>query len=240
VRQRFSRRKLLTWGLGGVAGVVAVGATGLELVSHGVLPGQHELDELDGACSVGSTKLTFGTQGPSATGSFYSRARRTYVGYTIGYPPGYVSGTSLPLIVMLHGEGGNHKDALASMSPAKAMALEIDGHGLEPMAMVTVDGGSGYWNPHPGDDPMSMVVEELVPMCQQHGLGRQRIGTMGISMGGYGAVLFAEKYPHLIDAVAAISPAIWTSYEQSQGVNKAAYASAADFARNDASPMRAR
>lgn len=234
MRQIFSRRKLFKYGLGGVAGVVALGATGLELVSHGVLPGQHELDELDGACSVGSTELTFRTQGPSVTGSFYSRARNTRVGYTIGYPPGYVSGMPLPLIVMLHGEGGNHADALAAMSPAKAMALEIDGQSLAPMAMVTVDGGSGYWNPHPGDDPMAMVTEELIPMCQGLGLGRGHIGTMGISMGGYGAILFAEKYPDLIDAVAAISPAIWTSYGQAQGVNKAAYASAADFARDDA------
>jgi S-formylglutathione hydrolase FrmB len=57
---------------------------------------------------------------------------------------------------------------------------------------------------------------------------------MGISMGGYGALLFAEKYPHLIAAVAAISPAIWTSYPQARQANPAAYASAAAFAANDA------
>jgi pimeloyl-ACP methyl ester carboxylesterase len=104
------------------------------------------------------------------------------------------------------------------------------------MAMVTVDGGGGYWNPHPGDDPMAMVTDELIPLCQRAGLGRapQRIGAMGISMGGYGALLFAEKYPHLIAAVAAISPAIWTSYAQAMSANAGAYVSAADFAANDA------
>jgi hypothetical protein len=35
-------------------------------------------------------------------------------------------------------------------------------------------------------------------------------------------------------AVAAISPAIWTSYAQARGANPAAYASAAAFAANDA------
>ena len=35
-------------------------------------------------------------------------------------------------------------------------------------------------------------------------------------MGGYGAILLAEKYPRLIGAVAAISPAIWTSYARGQ------------------------
>ena len=103
------------------------------------------------------------------------------------------------------------------------------------MAMVTVDGGGGYWNPHPKDNPMAMVVEELIPMCQARGLGRpHRIGTMGISMGGYGASLLAEKYRRLFSAVAAISPAIWTSYPQARSANPGAYASNEDFVRDDA------
>jgi pimeloyl-ACP methyl ester carboxylesterase len=83
---------------------------------------------------------------------------------------------------------------------------------------------------------MAMVVDELIPLCQRLGLGRapRQIGTMGISMGGYGAILFAEKYPELFSAVASISPAIWTSYGQAEGANSRAYASAADFAANDA------
>ena len=104
------------------------------------------------------------------------------------------------------------------------------------MAMVTVDGGGGYWTPHPGDDPMAMVMSELIPRCQRLGLGRapRPIGMMGISMGGYGALLFAEKYPQLIAAVAAISPAIWTNYAQAKAANAGAYASAAAFDANDA------
>ena len=57
---------------------------------------------------------------------------------------------------------------------------------------------------------------------------------MGISMGGYGALLLAEKHPRLIAAVAAISPAIWTSYAQARAANAGAYASAAGFAAGDA------
>ena len=106
---------------------------------------------------------------------------------------------------------------------------------LPPMAMVAADGGTGYWNPHPGDNPMGMVIDELIPFCQRLGLGRppHPIATMGISMGGYGAILLAEKFPRLISAVAAIGPAVWTSYQQAQAVNRKAYASAADFAASD-------
>ena len=87
--------------------------------------------------------------------------------------------------------------------------------------MVTVDGGTGYWNPHPGDDPMAMVVDELIPMCQQLGLGRGRDDRRrwGSRWADTGLLLLAEKYPGLVGAVAAISPAIWTSYEQARAVN---------------------
>ena len=235
-RRRWSRRRLLTVGLGGAAAVVVAGVVGLELVAHGDLPGQQTLDRYDGACSVPGTPLDVADPGPSVSGWFFSHARNRAVAYTIAYPPGHGPGSSLPLVVMLHGFGGNHASALSGMSPAEAVALRVDGAPLAPMALVTVDGGEGYWNPHPGDDPMAMVIDELIPMCQGLGLGRppQRIGTMGISMGGYGALLFAEKYPSVVSAVAAISPAVWTSYDQARAANAGAYASAADFAADDA------
>jgi predicted esterase len=232
----WGRRRVLALGLGGAAVVIAGGVTGLELVSRGVLPGKALLDQVDGACSVPVPPLAYSPVGPWFSGAFYSHARRRAVGYTIAYPPGHRPGSELPLLVMLHGFGGNHSDALAGMSPAQAVALKADGKRLPPMAMVTVDGGGGYWTPHPGDDPMAMVVSELIPRCQRLGLGRapRLIGMMGISMGGYGALLFAEKYPQLIAAVAAISPAIWTSYAQAKAANAGAYASAAAFDANDA------
>jgi fermentation-respiration switch protein FrsA (DUF1100 family) len=213
------RRLFLRSGLAGIVVVAAAGVAGVELVSRGVLPGQGELDRLDGAC----------TPGPQVSGEFYSRARNRTVGYTIAYPPRHRPGARLPLVIMLHGYGGNHASALAGLSPAQALALRFDGTPLAPMAMVTVDGGTGYWNPHPGDNPQAMLTDELIPRCQRRGLGTDRIGVMGISMGGYGALLLAEKRPDLIAAVAAISPAIWTSYAQARSANPGAYASAADF-----------
>jgi len=232
---RWTRRRVVTLGLAPAAVLACAVAGGAELVSRGVLPGRALLDELDGACSVPEPPLTFSPPGPSVDGAFYSAARRRTVGYTIAYPPGHRRGAELPLVVMLHGYGGNHADALAGMSPAQAVALKPGGRPLPPMALVTVDGGGGYWNPHPGDDPMAMVIDELIPRCQRLGLGRapRRIGVMGISMGGYGALLLAEKYPHLFVAVAAISPAVWTSYPQARQANAGAYASAAAFAAGD-------
>jgi enterochelin esterase-like enzyme len=235
----WNRRRVLALGIlgsGGVAAAAALGVTGVELISHGILPGKAMLGALDGACSVSGPAVSFSPPGPSFSRTFYSPARRRAVGYTIAYPPGHRPGDELPLVVMLHGYGGDHADALVGMSPAQAVALRAGGRPLAPLALVTVDGGNGYWNPHPGDDPMAMVTGELIPLCQRLGLGRppRRIGMMGISMGGYGALLLAEKYPHLAAAVAAISPAIWTSYAQATAANDGAYASAGAFAADDA------
>jgi hypothetical protein len=138
-------------------------------------------------------------------------------------------------VVVLHGFGANHTNALSGMSPRQAVALRTDPTRFAPLALVTVDGGDGSWNPHPGDDPMSMVIDELIPMCRTAGPGRppHRIGAMGISMGGYGALLMAERVPHLVTAVAATSPAIWTSYVQAHQANPGAYASVDDFTACD-------
>lgn len=226
-----TRRRVLVAGIGAVSALVVAGVTGVELVEHGVLPGKQTIDRLDGACSVPDLALSYDDAGPSASGTFYSHARFRTVGYTIAFPPAHDRGDDLPLVVMLHGYGSNHTDALVSTSPARALAMRVNGAPLPPMAMVTVDGGGHYWNPHPGDDPMRMVMDELIPLCQEQGLGRppHGIGAMGISMGGYGALLLAEKYPRTIRAVAAISPAIWTTYDEARGANDGAFASASAF-----------
>ena len=231
-----SRRRFLGYGLAGVAAAAAVGLGGAELISRGDLPGKGELDAIDGACSVTAPDLaSYAPPGPQVSGTFYSRARNRAVGYTIGYPPRHRPGAELPLVIMLHGYGDNHASALFGLTPARALALRVGRAPLPPMALVTVDGGAGYWNPHPGDNPQAMLTDELIPLCRRRGLGgTHRVGVMGVSMGGYGALLLAEKRPDLISAVAAISPAIWTSYAQARAANAGAYASAADFAVDDA------
>ena len=231
-----SRRHLLKWTLG-VAGAVVVGAAaGVELVNKGVLPGKQLLDQLDGACSLASPPLNFADLGPTSEGTFYSHARHQPVGYSLAYPHGYASGDDLALIIMLHGFGGNHRSAFVNMTPAGAAALVkhlVDTSPplhYAPVAVATVDGGGGYWNPHPEDDPMAMVVDEFIPLLQARGLGRtSRVGLMGISMGGFGALAIAESYPQLIRCAAAISPAVWTSFDQARAANAGAFSSVATF-----------
>lgn len=230
---RWTRRRVLAYGLGGAVGTTLAG---LELVARGVLPGRQVLDELTGTCTVPGPDETFSEPGPSHSGGFFSAARRRQVGYTIAYPPGHTLGSELALGVVLHGFGGDHSSGLGGVSLARALAARTLGEpALPPLALAAVDGGGLYWNPHPGDDPMAMIVRELIPRCRRLGLGRppHRIGAIGVSMGGYGAILLAEKHPRLLSAVAAISPAVWIAYDQARAANAGAYASARDFAQDD-------
>jgi pimeloyl-ACP methyl ester carboxylesterase len=226
--RRLTRRRLIGGGLTAAAAIV-IG--GYELVDHGELPGKHTLDELDGACSVDIPHESFVATGPTVGGRFYSHARQREVGYSIAYPPEHRPGDHLPLGLFLHPDGSNHTTPLGRLTPARALA----GDGIAPFAIATFDGGNLYWNPHPGDDPMAMIVNEIVPMCRHRGLGRRHgtVAAIGVSMGGFGALLLAEKHPDLVSSVAAISPAVWTSYAQAAAVNPSAFASAVDFARDD-------
>jgi pimeloyl-ACP methyl ester carboxylesterase len=56
---------------------------------------------------------------------------------------------------------------------------------------------------------------------------------MGWSMGGYGALLAAERHPRRFRAVAVSSAALWTSYAEQHAAVPDAFDGPADYARND-------
>jgi S-formylglutathione hydrolase FrmB len=63
--------------------------------------------------------------------------------------------------------------------------------GAAPFALAAPDGGNGYWHRHAFDDPLGMLVDELLPLLESRGLRIDRIAVAGWSMGGYGALLCA-------------------------------------------------
>ena len=202
-----SRRTLL---LGGTtAGVVAVAgaAAGVE---QGVLPGRPWAQaalHLNGAAG----HVPDVAPGPVETGTFVSAARLgVETGWCLIRPPGHDQ--HLPLVVALHGLGEDHSSL---MGPAfgldRFLAAAVE-DGVPPFAIAAADGGTSYWHPRPdGEDAGAMVTDELLPQLRGHGVDTDRVGLIGWSMGGYGALRLAGLLgAERAAAVVAASPAIWT------------------------------
>jgi S-formylglutathione hydrolase FrmB len=86
-----------------------------------------------------------------------------------------------------------------------------------PSIVVSPNGDSGYWsdwyNDGKGGPPMyeSYVIDQLLPLIDQHFRtipDRAHRVIAGVSMGGYGATMFAARHPDLFSAVATISGAV--------------------------------
>ena len=88
--------------------------------------------------------------------------------------------------------------------------------GTPPFAVVAVDGGESYWHKRAsGEDSGAMVLDELIPMLSSQDLDTSRVAFLGWSMGGYGALLLGARLgPARTAAICAVSPALWTSFDE--------------------------
>ena len=162
-------------------------------------------------------------------GRFASTYLRSTPTYQIVLPSDLSSVGAASVVVGLHGRGGNHH-AILGLGAQRAVDQAASSTG-RPLALVTVDCGvSNYFHRRAdGTDAGAMVMEELLPHLAGRGLKTGRVGLYGLSMGGYGAMLLATRYPSRVRAVAAASPAIWLSAGQTPA---GAFDDAADFERN--------
>jgi hypothetical protein len=183
-----------------------------------------------GATAVGAlARRPVASASPTmVTGTFLSAARGGVpTNWAIARPPGQ-PGTLRPVIA-LHGKGGSASAVMAGgVETGLARAV---GAGLPPFAVVSVDGGGSYWHRRTwGEDAGAMVLEELIPMLGEQGLDTSRVGFMGWSMGGYGALLLgAQLGPTRTAAICAVSPALWLS---PGAAAPGAFDGPADFAAN--------
>jgi S-formylglutathione hydrolase FrmB len=218
-----TRRGLL---LGGGA-VVAAGVVAAVGVEEGVLPGRtraHQLLGLDGPAG----HIPDVRPGRQVSGSFASPARLgAQTGWSVLYPGPDVE--RLPVMVSLHGLGGDHTTAVGELGMDRFLVAAADA-GVPRFAVATVDGGTSYWHPRPdGEDAGAMVVNELLPLLAAHGLDTRRIAFQGWSMGGYGALRLAGLLgARRVAAAAVLSPALWTDAASASGYG---FADAAEYER---------
>lgn len=127
---------------------------------------------------------------------------------TLWSPPGTEPGAAMPLVILLHGVYGSHWAwALKGNAHLTAQRL-IDSGTIPPMRLaMPSDGlwgdGSGYVAHATGQDFERWIVEE-VPDAAGH-VGGAPIFIAGLSMGGFGALRLAGKYPQRFAASAGHS-----------------------------------
>ncbi len=138
------------------------------------------------------------------------------VNYTIYLPPGYdTSERKYPIVYLLHGYTDSDI-AWVQFGEIQAIADKaIREQNITPMIIVTPDAGvTWYINDHEGKVRYEdMFVEEFIPMIESKYKARgtrEFRGISGLSMGGYGAFIYALKHPDLFAASAPLSAAFYT------------------------------
>lgn len=161
--------------------------------------------------------------------TFVSRAVGADVTWAVSRPTTAGPGAP-PVLLALHGKGGDHRDAFT--------ALDLPGaRGDLPVAVVSVDGGGTYFHRRrDGVDAGAMVATELLPRLADAGLDPSRLALLGWSMGGYGALLLAATLLRgRVRAVATMSAALWTAPGDSA---PGAFDDAEDFRAHDVFALR--
>lgn len=209
-----SRRAALRLGAGAVAGAAGIWTFGA-LVDPERVPA--DPSPFGPAAPAGPPEPPVAAPVPLPTkesGSFISAARGgVLTNYVIARPPG-ITGPLRPVIA-LHGVRGSAKQVM-SFGVEQALA-DLAKAGRPPIAVVAVDGGDTYWHRRAGgEDAGSMVLNELIPRLATMSLDISRVGFLGWSMGGYGAMLLGARLGAARTAgICAVSPALYQSYTAS-------------------------
>src|SRR4029453_15589301 len=103
-------------------------------------------------------------------------------------------------LVCLHPRGGDEAYPFRTLGVHRFVANA----GL-PWTVASLAGGDDYWHPRAGGaDPLGALTDGLLPMLAPRG---GSLAVLGWSMGGYGALLLAERPPVGLAAAGASSPA---------------------------------
>lgn len=161
-------------------------------------------------------------------GTFSSRFMDGDVAYAYSLPAHH---PPRAVVLSLYGKGGDQLTAFNGLHLPDAAAYVG-----APLCIASANGGQdNYWHKRAnGTDAHAMLVDEFVPLLARR-LGGIPFALHGFSMGGYGALLTAERGDNadggnFFKGVAVASPALWA---QPGGTAAGAFDSPQDFYAND-------
>ena len=136
------------------------------------------------------------------------------VRYTVYLPAGYeTSERTYPVVYLLHGYGDDDTGWLQFGEINRLADKAIADGTIPPMIIVMPDGfTSFYMNSYDGKEKYEdFFIKEFIPAIEKTWKikGEKRFrGVAGLSMGGYGTLIYALKYPELFAAAAPLSAAV--------------------------------
>ncbi len=145
------------------------------------------------------------------------------LGYSVDYavylPPGYeTSNRSYPVVYLLHGFTDD-ETAWIQFGEVQATAdRAIGSREIPPMIIVMPDAGvTWYINDAAGEEPYEdMFFEEFIPHIEDDyriRSDKEFRAVSGLSMGGYGSLVWAMHHPDMFASAAAFSAGVSTDEE---------------------------
>ena len=159
--------------------------------------------------------LGMAAQGTIVTDSLETRLLGGIQKYNVYLPQGYNPSQQYPVLYLLHGLYGTYKD-WASVGGLQAVADELISSGeLRPVVIIMPNAGgpdvnhyqNGYFNVEdwPYED---FFFQELLPQAESkyHCGGSKGLRAVsGLSMGGGGTLVYAQRHPDLFSSAYAMS-----------------------------------
>jgi enterochelin esterase-like enzyme len=146
------------------------------------------------------------------TREFDSAALGRKWAYEIYLPTPYqTSRASYPVLYLLHGNNGSRRDWVEK-GKIQRTADALIASGEIPAAVIVMPDAGASWFVDRREKMETAVIRDLIPDVEKNFRTlRTRDGRLigGLSMGGYGSLRFALKYPEMFAAAALLSPAIY-------------------------------
>jgi len=154
--------------------------------------------------------------------SFHSDALGRDVAYAIQLPPSYQKDTTkrYPVLYFLHGMFGNEREFERRGVAAEVDKLRADGTIGDLVVVSPAGENSFYLNSKGGVRYEDAIVKDLIPYIEKTYRvtpGRNGRAIQGISMGGFGALSIAFKYPDMFSSVSTHCAALFVSLPKPTG-----------------------
>ena len=150
-------------------------------------------------CSMGFAQTT------ARVDSFYSPSIRSMMHYSYILPARYDTLRTYPVLYLLHGYGGDHRNWV-DLTNLLTFSAQL---GL--IIIMPDAANSWYVNSagQPNDRYEDLIVKDIRKLVEQRfAADTSRSAIAGLSMGGYGAIMLGLRHPKLFRFAASLSGAL--------------------------------